>query len=575
LNWHYKWYLLVIDFGDPFKTWKDWNVDGAKCFAQTLYPTSRLGCGFVDNFGQNFIIIFCVLAFCLLVSSIMIYDWMKNRRSPARTAGGRNFFRSNTVIEKTMNKTLATVYIGLGMPYFFRFMDSIQPSLIYFSMLQFATYVNKTTNLGISVFFAVMFFVYYLSTTLVSFLLAKKLWESISDSDEEVKDLGRTARKYGGWFRNFSFHYNGYTKVSRFWHLLYPIVEYFRVLIITIFMVTLRSYPKTALGLILMVEIVRIAYISILHKYRISFLYAVQDYVITGFFVLYLILKIASNDKYTEEAIQKRLGWAMAFFLGIIWSSILLDLILDTYFVVKEIIENRKKKGEDVKADSPIQAPIMSDARLGVVNFEQTPIVDEAKGGQSPPPRIRPPVSSNRRGDYESDDMNEEYSVMGEQRREYYDPNQVNVQLSGADGYMSRDMNENHKRTIRGDTSRFAGEGADGYMSRDMNENHKRTIRGDTSRLVEEGADGYYSKDMNEKHKKTNRNDSSRVVDTDRDQVQPSITGPVTNNKVVTSGLVQEQINNQPDQNYGSFEQPFSSDRGKANYDSREMEEDE
>ena len=534
LNWHYKWYLLVIDFGDPFKSWKDWNSGGTKCFAQNEYPTSRLGCGFVDNFGQNFIIIFCVLAFCLLISSIMVIDWWRKRRtgSPSAQPGKRRFFRSNTQIEKQMPKILATIYIGLGMPYFFRFMDAIQPSIIYFSMLQFATYVVETTNLGVSVFFAVMFFLYYLATTAISFLLAMKLWDSIKESDEEIKDLGRTARKVGGWYRTFSFHYNGFTRVTRFWHLLYPVVEYVRVLLICIFMIALRKHPKTSLGLVFLVEIIRIAYIAILHKYRISFLYALQDYVITGFFLLYLILKIASNDSYSEEAIQVRIGWAMAFFLGVIWAFILIDTIIDTFINTKDIIQmlRDKKKAASDKSKSSNEINVLqmphSDPRL--INHEsermmQTqPVPAEGEGDQSPPPRFKPPVSSNRRGDYESDDMNEEYSVRESQNQNAYyndvqvlDPQSLQIQVQPNDGY-----------------------------------------------------DGYLSKDINEKNKKTNRGESSRILQTEHENHHPSVTSPVTNNKIVVSSVVENQPHN-------FYDQPSKSNRDEGEaYNSRDMEED-
>ena len=82
-----------------------------------------------------------------------------------------------------------------------------------------------------------------------------------------------------------------------------------------------------------MVEVARIAYVSFLHPFRISIFYALQDYVVTGLFVFYLILKISTNDSYSESTIQTGIGLAMAVFLGFIWGIILTAFCSTLFFL--------------------------------------------------------------------------------------------------------------------------------------------------------------------------------------------------------------------------------------------------
>ena len=450
LNWHYKWYLLVIDFGDPFKSWKDWHLDGAKCFAQTEYPTSRLGCGFVDNFGQNFVIIFCILAFCLLISSVLVIDWWRRRRNLSGRAidsphpqGQRRFFRSTTQIEQAMPKLLAQVYIGLGLPYFFRFMDAIQPSLIFFSMLQYSTYVSST-NIGVSVFFSVCFFVYYLATLVVAVLLARKVWIHLQEhEEEEVVDLGRVARKVGGWLRSFSFYFNGLKRVDAFWRLLYPVIEYFRILLICVFMIALRHRAKTALGLVLMIEAARLVFIVLLHRNRVSVLYAVQDYVITGFFLLYLVIKLASNDNYSETTIQQGFGWTMAFFLGIIWTFILLDVLIDAFVLIRQILLSRRQKEESAKSSQSKE--------IKVLELLMDKDIPEMDGDQQSPVPIAKQISlsSDRKAEFDSQEMNEGSKEDIEAAEQFRAAPLSEFKKAN---YESREMNDNFFRVQEVDT---------------------------------------------------------------------------------------------------------------------------
>ena len=227
LNWHYKWFLLVIDFGDPFKYFRDWNLNGTQCVSDTTYPFSRLGCSLFDNFGQNFIMIFVVLLFCLIMTSVITLIYYKKKKS-------------NKVSDITSNpnqdqESIAKKYFlmnGLGLNYFLRFMDSIQPSLIFFTLLQFNTFF-KDSHLAVSVFFAVVLFMYYLLAGACSALLTLKLWRALKQSSEQVVDFQSLATSEKSWLRHFTFQYSGLTKASRWWHLIAPEVEFFRALLIS------------------------------------------------------------------------------------------------------------------------------------------------------------------------------------------------------------------------------------------------------------------------------------------------------------------------------------------------------
>ena len=368
LNWHYKWYLLVIDFGDPFKTFRDWNLDGTKCVATERYPFSKLGCSFVDNFGQNFVIIFCVLAFCLIaMASNMFYQKQKNAQSM------RAVSRSNT-FQGPVRTTLKDHILqnnGLGLTYFMKFMNSIQPSLMFFSLLQFNTYVNSP-HMGVSVLFAVAFFIYYLASAGCCFLLSRKIWVFIKDRKSNLNSLEELAFAEGGILKSFSFQYSGYLIGTYYWQLLGPLVEFFRILLISILIIVLKKSPSAALGLVLAIEVMRTAYIAALHKLRPSLIYSVQDYVVSGLFLLYIILKLGANGSSDEAEVQLKIGWVMAAIYAAVWVSVVINIFLDG-LMTKRALD--KKSAELKQAYNANASPMNTLQNLHVIDKDTGEIV--------------------------------------------------------------------------------------------------------------------------------------------------------------------------------------------------------
>ena len=348
LTWHYKWYLLVIDFGDPFTNFRDWIVDGTKCVASESYPTSKLGCSFVDNFGQNFIIIACILAFCLIMTGLVMLFKRKQASKVANASDPQAHAPSLGVQMFLMN--------GLGITYFFRFMDAIQPSLLFFCLLQFNTYFNSP-NLGASVFFAVIFFAYYVAMATLATLLALRLWKSIKLEGSQ-KSVIQILQEMPTWLSLIAFNFGGFKEVKHLWQLLLPLMEFFRALLVSIFLVTLKKDAMPALGLILAVEILRVTFVAFLHKVRVSWIYSVQDYAASGLFILYIILKLATNDSMSEEKAQTKVGWVLAFIWVAIWCLILVSIVVEMAMITLTVVRNCKNSAQTNKPSHTTQATL-------------------------------------------------------------------------------------------------------------------------------------------------------------------------------------------------------------------------
>jgi hypothetical protein len=336
LNWHYKWYLLVVNFGDPFKTFRDWNLDGYKCVAYDTYPFSKLGCSFVDNFGQNFVIIFCVLAFCL---ASLAFFYFFNKRITQKSLIDSKY--SGVSINREFRNQIIKNN-GLGMTYFMKFMNSIQPSLMFFSLLQFNTYLNSP-NMGVSVFFSVVFFVFYLVIAILSAYLSKRMSSFMKDRKTKLKTLDELAFAEGGTLNILSFQYSGYLVGPTFRHLLLPLVEYARILFNCIFLVALKKSPQAALALILVVEAARTAYIVSLHRLRLSLVYAIMDYVVSGLYLLYILLKLGANGSSDEESSQRGVGWVMAAIYAVVWAQVIVDIGLDGWMTKRGLVQQREE----------------------------------------------------------------------------------------------------------------------------------------------------------------------------------------------------------------------------------------
>ena len=205
------------------------------------YPTSRLGCGFVDNFGQNFIIIFCVLGLLSAGQLNPGYRLVlrKQKSQDSKAPNGRRFFRSTTQIEKSMPQMLSSGLHRLGTSLLLQVhgCDSAISHLLQHAPIRYLLVHDSHWN--ISVLCSLLLRLLSLHNWDYFFLILK-LWEQISSPDnEEIVDLGRTALKLPHWVRVFSFQFNGYSRIDALWKLLFPLVEYFRVLLICIFMIVL------------------------------------------------------------------------------------------------------------------------------------------------------------------------------------------------------------------------------------------------------------------------------------------------------------------------------------------------
>ena len=369
VRWHFTWFLLVIDFGDPFKSWVDWNTDGIKCAASESYPTNQLACSFVNNFGQNFIIIVVIFLICLVTSAVLFALYFMRRRKEEDVKKLRYQTEAPPPIQTDAplpaKFTEWVWYKSFGLPYFVRWLDSIQPSLMYFSLLQFATYKN-TGQLGASTFFAVFFFLYFMAAAGVSVLLARKIRMTQVERMSYVADLAGIASE-AGWLQILSFHYIGMTRADYFWQLLHPLAEYVRVLFVCIFLVSLRNQPQAAVGLILVIELLKAAILGLMHRQKASLLYAVQDYVVQGFFLLFIILKLAGNDTESEESAQMKAGLALAVIWGILWAVILVNIIIEAGLHIWPIIQKCRNPGVK-QPQLAIAGPVTTTRQ--VINFE-------------------------------------------------------------------------------------------------------------------------------------------------------------------------------------------------------------
>lgn len=226
----------------------------------------------------------------------------------------------------------------------------------------------------------------------------------------------------------------------------------------------------------------------------------------------------------------------------------------------------------------------------------------ESGGDYSPPQKERPALSSGRRGDYMSDDMNENNSFRPQApitsgRKGNYESGEMDEvsnrnksqladppMTSGRKGNFNPDeMDENNLRVNpqtfdapltsgrRGNyqasdfDERTPGEVNLAYYADQSNDPEYVTVR------IDNDNDGYLSKDMNEKTLKQNK-DSSRVLHSEKNQPQPTITSPLTNTKMITSDPIQSKLREDSGKNEKPILNSLSS-RAKAGYNSAEMSE--
>lgn len=75
----------------------------------------------------------------------------------------------------------------------------------------------------------------------------------------------------------------------------------------------------------------------------------------TGLYLIYLMLKMVSLDNYSEETLQLKIGWAMGFFLGVIWAICLIDILFDAFVLIRSLF-TAKKKDEKPASDTSLKS---------------------------------------------------------------------------------------------------------------------------------------------------------------------------------------------------------------------------
>lgn len=318
LDGHSNWFLLVINFGEPWKDWADWNTDKT-CRVNTEYPLNKLGCSMTDTFGQNIIVIICVFAFCLVFGILYLL-----------------FVRSTTESQNAASNAQMTwgqrFTMGLGFNYFLRWLQAIQPSLIFFSITQWYSF-KDTSRMGLGVFWSIFFFIYFFTVTVFSVLLALKVWAEIRDNRNSIQDqtVEWTARRVGGFLSAYAFLYCDLKTVTGLWQLFYPVVEFLRAILVSVFIIAVDTNNKTSLGLVLLIELLRIIYHSALFKQKVSSIYGALDFVTGILLILYLILKNSVVNESNEKRAQEAVGSALGLFIGMIWGLCLFDMVYDLF----------------------------------------------------------------------------------------------------------------------------------------------------------------------------------------------------------------------------------------------------
>lgn len=330
LTWHYKWYLLAINFGDPFKGWDDWSKGGITCKASQEYPLSRLGCSITDTFGQNLIVIVCILSFCFVMSLILYWSG--------------NIFKSDNA-----KRWITRLQSGLALSYFIRFMMAIMPSLVYFSILQFYTH-KESPHMSFGVIAALFFLGWYSLITLLTYFLSKKIWTALTKYNPKDLSLEYVAKRHGGLLSGLSFQFIDLHNVTAFWQLQYPVIEFFRVFLVSVFMIVLGEDAGTSLGFILVVEVLRFAFQCALFRKKTRLFYAIADVYQGTWFLLYILLKLGSTDgSMAENNRQEKLGLAMAVFICFEWAAVLIDICHDAFFGILGIVRKNKEEEEQVQ----------------------------------------------------------------------------------------------------------------------------------------------------------------------------------------------------------------------------------
>lgn len=321
---HSNWYLLVINFGDPFKNFNDWDGDSSNCKSSDEYPLEKLGCSFTQNFGQNFIVIMCVLAFCLLMSIYIFVRWLKNKNQV------QNKNQTKLVPQTKGTSCCDRLQYGLGHRYFLRWINALQPSIIFFSFLHFSTH-KATPKMALGAIISTFFLAYYVITTALGLMLSRKLMAALKKfpSYPDNISLEILVRQQGNLIGGVSYYFSDLKRVTHIWQLQGYLIEFIATLLTAVFIVAVKD-AQVSLGLIFGVQLLKWIFGLCLFKVKISRYYAVQDDLVGFLFLIYLILKLVSTTKDFSENNIHNIGTGVAVIVVIIWILCIIDICFST-----------------------------------------------------------------------------------------------------------------------------------------------------------------------------------------------------------------------------------------------------
>lgn len=391
LRWHRDWYLLVINFGTPFSGFVDWNTTGGICTAGSSYPLIHKGCSFTENFGQNFIIILCVLLFSFMLGAVLeLVGQLLERK--ARNEGG-----VGTRADGTLKNMLKFRH---GITFFLQFLQSIQPSLVFFSLLQFRTHY-ATSKMSLGVILSTFFFVYFVGVSISTTFLSVKIWQRNKDASSATgihSTSSEVAELVGGPLKIFSFQFKELKAATNLYALLSPAVEFTRVLLICIFIIVLPDNAEASLGLILTVELLRLTYQIVIFKSKVKLMYFILESIFSLTFVLFLILKLASlNTQITIQTRQTNIGITLTVLVMIVWFTCLAFIFIEGFETFLRLVFKPRKAAYETENGVPPEAepPVKESNKDEIVFIEGQQFIDEHIGEEmKKAPMIDPEMDS-------------------------------------------------------------------------------------------------------------------------------------------------------------------------------------